>query len=117
MVPDIFSDYYYEMVRNALKHVDSLSLSNLLVGRVFNVLFRYVFANKLESHSFKMVDIVKDYMEGVLNKLFEKASGCYPGQLNKIKAVLLQDIMEKNHEITVKGVSNVVAAELSCVFT
>lgn len=58
VVPDFFSQEYYQKASDALKRVDGMSLSNLLAGRVFNVLFREVFSVKLKPRSHKMVGIV-----------------------------------------------------------
>lgn len=117
MVPDFFSDEYYERARDALKRVDGMALSNLLSGRAFNILFREVFSEGLEPSSRHMVAIVKEYMERVLKTLFHKACEYYPGLLSEINGALVEEFMESKEKNTLKAVANVVNAELDWVFT
>eukprot|EP00904_Undaria_pinnatifida_P011722 jgi/Undpi1/7680/HiC_scaffold_23.g10153.m1 len=117
MVPDFFSDEYYERARDALKRVDGMALSNLLSGRAFNILFREVFSEVLEPSSRHMVAIVKEYMERVLKTLFHKACEYYPGLLSEINGALVEEFMESKEKNTLKAVANVVNAELDWVFT
>lgn len=116
-MPDFFGDEYYETARNALRRVDGMALSDLLAGRVFNVLFRKVFAAELEPRSHDMVDDVRTYMQSILQKLFEDACKAYPALLNEVKTSLVEEFMDFKAEQTADAVSNVVKAELGWVFT
>lgn len=116
-MPDFFGDEYYETARNALRRVDGMALSDLLAGRVFNVLFRKVFAAELEPRSHDMVDDVRAYTQGILQKLFEGACKAYPALLNEVKTSLVEEFMDLKAEQTADAVSNVVKAELGWVFT
>ena len=117
MVPDFFDDEYYETVHNALRRVDGMALSDLLAGRVFNVLFRKVFDEDLEPRSIDMVEDVRTYMQSILQKLFQTACREFPSLLNEVKTSLVEEFMDFKQEQTVEAVLNVVKAELGWVFT
>ena len=117
MVPDFFDDEYYETVHNARRRVDGMALSDLLAGRVFNVLFRKVFDKELEPRSIDMVEDVRTYMQSILQKLFQTACREFPSLLNEVKTSLVEEFMDIKQEQTVEAVLNVVKAELGWVFT
>ena len=110
-------DRYYETVHNALRRVDGMALSDLLAGRVFNVLFRKVFDEDLEPRSIDMVEDVRTYMQSILQKLFQTACREFPSLLNEVKTSLVEEFMDIKQEQTVEAVLNVVKAELGWVFT
>ena len=116
-MPDFFGDEYYEKARSALKRVDGMALPEFLGGRVFNMLFREVFADELELRSHEMVDEVKEYMQSILQKLFEDACRAYPALLNNVKTSLVDEFLELKAEKAMEAVSNVVNAELGWLFT
>lgn len=117
MIPDVFSDKYYETVRDALERVDGTALSDLLAGRVFNVLYRKVFVDELEPHSHDMVGRVRTYMQSILQNLFEDACQAYPALLNEVKTSLVDEFMDAKEEQASEAVLNVVKGELGWVFT
>ena len=116
-MPDFFDDEYYETARKALRRVDGMALPNLLAGRVFNLLFRKVFAKELEPRSTDMVEGVRTYMQSILQKLFQTACQEFPAFLNEVETNLVEEFMDFKQEQTVDAVLNVVQAELGWVFT
>lgn len=117
VVPDFFGDEYYQTVSNALQRVDGMGLSDQLGGRVFNFLYRKVFAKELEPRSHKMVADVRKYMQSQLQRLFDDACQAYPVLLSVVKTSLVQQFMDFKQAKTEEAVSNVVRAELGWEFT
>ena len=94
-----------------------MALPEFLGGRVFNMLFREVFADELEPRSHEMVDEVREYMQSVLQKLFEDPCRAHPALLNEVKTSLVDEFMDFKAEKAMEALSNVVKAELGWLFT
>lgn len=116
-MPDFFDEDYHERAGAALKRVDGMALSNLLAGRVFNLMFRDVFADDLADRSKDLVEEVRGYMQMVLRKLFERECAQYPALLKEIDTTLMDEFMDSKESKAMETISNIIKAELGWVFT
>eukprot|EP00752_Nemacystus_decipiens_P018767 g16826.t1 len=117
VIPDFFSDDYFQKARAAFKRVDGMALSNLLAGRVFNALFREVFSGDLADRSEDLVEGVKAFMQQTLGRLCDRACSAHPVLLNELKDNLVEQFIDAMEARAKKAVANIVEAELGWVFT
>lgn len=117
VVPDFFSDEYYEKARGSFRRVDGMALSNLLAGRVFNALFREVFSGDLDHRSEELVEGVKAFMQETLGTLCGRACPAHPVLLNELKGNLVEEFIDAREAETKTAVANIIEAELGWVFT
>eukprot|EP00904_Undaria_pinnatifida_P003117 jgi/Undpi1/12806/HiC_scaffold_7.g02473.m1 len=117
VIPDFFDEEYHLKAGAALKRVDGMGLSNLLVGRVFNLMFREVFADDLACHSKDLVDKVRGYMRSILRELFERECAQYPALLKEVDTNLMDDFMDAKENMAMDTISSIIKAELGWAWT
>ena len=117
VIPDFFDEEYHLKAGAALKRVDGMGLSNLLVGRVFNLMFREVFADDLACRSKDLVDKVRGYMRSILRELFERECAQYPALLKEMDTNLMDDFMDAKENMAMDTISSIIKAELGWAWT
>lgn len=117
MVPDFFSDEYYERALVALRRLDGITLSNLRVGPVFNALFCEVFSGELMVRSEKLTEDVKDFMQDTLTNLCKHFCMAHPVLLNELTTNLVEQYMDMKEAATRTAVETFIRTQLGWVFT